>query len=357
MILSNKLRREVVVHGDAMIAWNFFQIQSRKENQLVSRSKETLRACWQRAGAFLTADLLHGISAEFNRLGVEEWAVHSPEAIIEAPCPGNQAWPYRYTIWKPFSNGDRPPEDAPKIAWRVSEFLGIDRASEPANSPVYEDSPEATLVVLDGDGQGIRDKPDNWPAAITTPGSHPWVVYRMANPIAQGSLWNHLLENHAERLIILLSVDDLRHSEVQISRELSWERTAQDVAWELVYNPCINAISRCAWLVIVFPGTGAVLGRGRQKVGTSVGFSLIFDPKYIEGGWESSFPGGMVGYDNCMTASLAGAVMRDPFNPDIAAGVKSGIQAQRMLHLLGYELDKEFCCAALPVGKNRSSDC
>lgn len=41
-----------------------------------------------------------------------------------------------------------------------------------------------------------------------------------------------------------MTVNDLRGTEVQISRELSWERTAQDLAWELVHNPRVNGLSR-----------------------------------------------------------------------------------------------------------------
>ena len=65
----------------------------------------------------------------------------------------------------------------------------------------------------------------------------------MSRPIADGPLWAHLREHHARRLIAVLRVNDLRLAEVQISRELSWERTAQDIFWELIHNPRVKALA------------------------------------------------------------------------------------------------------------------
>jgi len=51
----------------------------------------------------------------------------------------------------------------------------------------------------------------------------------MARPLAQvryGSTCTGISRN---RLTVVATVDDLRLSEVQISRELSWERTSQDI--------------------------------------------------------------------------------------------------------------------------------
>ena len=87
----------------------------------------------------------------------------------------------------------------------------------------------------------------------------PWILLKMARPLAQGPLWEHLHQNFSDRLIVVATVDDLRLSEVQISRELSWERTAQDIFWELIHNPCVNSLSHCAHVVISFGTAGAIL--------------------------------------------------------------------------------------------------
>ena len=88
----------------------------------------------------------------------------------------------------------------------------------------------AELIVLDDANLGFRDQREHWPDAIATKVASPWIVLKMARPVSQGALWEHLHQHHAERLIVIMTIEDLRLTQVQISRELSWERTAQDLA-------------------------------------------------------------------------------------------------------------------------------
>ena len=173
----------------------------------------------------------------------------------------------------------------------------------------------------------------------------PWILLKMSRPVAHGPLWEHLHRHFAERLIVVTTIDDLRQTEVQISRELSWERTAQDLAWELVYNPRINTLSRCAHLIVSFGAAGAMLLSRLPAAQTAAGTSaatdtvtshLFFDPKVIEGMWEEEHPGGMSGDTSCITASLAHQLLVDDENPDIHQAVQGGLAALRRLHQEGY---------------------
>jgi len=159
-------------------------------------------------------------------------------------------------------------------------------------------------------------------------------MLKMAKPVAQGPLWEHLHHKLSKHLIVVTTVNDLRLTEVQISRELSWERTAQDLFWELVHNPCINALSHCAHVLVSFGAAGVVL-LSRQASG-GMKCSLFFDPRCIEGTWEAGYPGGMIGYTTCLTASIARQLMLNPAQPDIALGVQNGLAAMRNLHADGY---------------------
>ena len=73
---------------------------------------------------------------------------------------------------------------------------------------------------------------------------------------------------------------DLRTTEAQISRELSWEQSAQDLLWELTYNPEVKQLSRCAFLIVSFGTSGALLlsnpEDGRRQA------TLYFDPPVME---------------------------------------------------------------------------
>jgi hypothetical protein len=225
-----------------------------------------------------------------------------------------------------------------KPAWRVAEFLGINRCSSaetPANwARVVNDSPAASLVVLDDAGLGFRSKRELWPASLTALGSRPWVLVKVSRPVAQGELWDHLSAQHADRLIAVVTVNDLRLTEVQISRELSWERTAQDLAWEVIYNRHLRGLARCAHVVISFNAAGAFLySRDGERDSPC---RLLCDPEVVEGMWEQGYPGRMVGYTSCLTAGIAKQLMLAPEKPDIRQGIRTGLSALRCLLREGY---------------------
>ncbi|MCJ7625478.1 MAG: RyR domain-containing protein, partial [Anaerolineaceae bacterium] len=186
-------------------------------------------------------------------------------------------------------------------------------------------------------GQGFREQPGLWPKAILEGGKCKWIILKMAEPVAQGMLWEYLIRNHAEHLIVVLTADDLRLTEVQISRELSWERTSQDLVWELTHNPRVNSFTQCAHVVVSFETTGAILLSGQKdQQDLHPDSFLFFDPAVIEGTWRQDYPGGMYGYTCCFVSSLVNQLLISADEPDIHQAVQSGLSALRELHLAGF---------------------
>jgi hypothetical protein len=128
---------------------------------------------------------------------------------------------------------------------------------------------------------------------------------------------------------------------VHISRGLSWERTAQDIAWELVHNPRVNSLSRCAHVVVSFHTAGALLisraNLGEERAAPNR--SLFFDPQFIEGTWRQAHPGQMIGYTTCLTGSIARQLMLAPNEPKVDRGIQAGLSAMRRLHVGGYAME------------------
>jgi len=85
-----------------------------------------------------------------------------------------------------------------------------------------DDDPDADMVILDDAGNGFRSQEQYWPLALLEGGKKPIVIYKMSLPLAEGKLWDHVRKNHADRLVVVISADDLRASGVNISRCLSW---------------------------------------------------------------------------------------------------------------------------------------
>lgn len=330
MSAAGKGSRTVIVTGDFTIDWNIARIRRDDISGNSWNPNDLTRACWQRGGAALLGDLIEALAADLKGKGHGEFTVRKISDMPESACPADERFHHSYAQWAQFSFRDK--EGPEPKAWRVSEFIGLDRSENGWAEFIggqAMDSGEPDLIVLDDADLGFRGHPELWSHLFKKSSKKPWIVLKMSRPVAQGALWEHLHREWADRLIVVMTANDLRRTEVQINRELSWERTAQDLAWELVHNPRVNALSDCAWVICSFDTSGAFLLRQRHG-------SLFFDPQGIEGTWSSGFPGGMIGYNSCLTASLVRQLLISPENPDIQQGIQSGIQAQRRLHQEGY---------------------
>jgi RyR domain len=334
-------QKVIVVTGDVTMDWNLAHTRRSDGGGAAWNADDCTRAYWQRGGAALLADLIEAVAGELKQQGKADYALREMGAPRDQALPGDPRFHHSYAMWSLFDYDLKTARDRnrPPQAWRVQEFLGLDRCAADASvetaewKQIQNDTSEGDIVVLDDADLGFRHDPALWPKALASAG-RPWVLLKMARPVAQGKLWEHLHRNCADRLIVVMSVNDLRLTEVQISRELSWERTAQDLAWELVHNPRINALSRCAHVVISFDMAGALLLSSEK--GAAPRCKLLFDSKVIEGMWALNHRGGMIGYTSCLTAGIARQLMLSLDEPGIDRGIQSGLAAMRKLHLEGY---------------------
>jgi hypothetical protein len=331
---DTKKTRSVVVTGDVTMDWNIARTQRLGNDGKTWNAQDSIRTYWQRGGAALLADLAVDIAAEIKKSGNGTWQVISVDAPMKAPLPDSDLYNHSFALW---SFTRKVQSDKKESVWRVREFLGLDRKipDKPAVSEkIKGDSEEAEIVVIDDADLGFRSASAMWPKAIVAGKKKPWIIVKMARPVGQGDLWQHLLDHHSDRLILVMTISDLRLSEVHISRELSWESAAQDLAWELQFNPRFNGLSRCAHMLVTFDCAG-VFCSSRLADG-STDMNLFFDRKVSEGSWADAYPGGMVGYSSCLVAGLLRQIMIDPSAPNVTQGVHDGMRAMRTLHIEGY---------------------
>jgi hypothetical protein len=330
--------KTIVVAGDVTIDWNIARVQRADVIMHVWNAEDLTTSFCQRGGVVMLTDLTKSIARNLNQTKQADITVRQisiPRGPIN-PCNNN--FHHSYAIWSPFKIDESKSEEGEKV-WRVQEFLGLSKASTDKSlsdnwKKVADDPINPDLIILDDAALGFRDSPEYWPQSLSKSNSKPWVLLKMAKPVAQGRLWNHLLQNHADRLIVVMTVDDLRRSQVHISRQVSWERTAQDLMWELLYNPHVNEITQCAHAIISFNTAGAILLS--KKPGSSPDAFLFFDPAAMEGQWGNNHKGYMIGYNSCLAGGIARELMSGTKDLDIFRGVQSGICAMRALHIMGY---------------------
>ena len=333
--------QHIVVAGDVTIDWNLARTRVLDDGGTAWNAEDRTEAYGAPGGAALLARLVQEVGAELAAEGVTV-DVSGPSIASEAVQPDDPRFDHSYAVWSlyPRRVGDRD------RVWRVEEFLGIDRSRAPRLATEPGASATADLIILDDANLGFRDRPDAWPGSLVEDADPrakaPWIVLRMAGPVADGALWRALLSRHSERLIVLFTLSDLRLSEVKISRELSWERTAGDLARELVHHPAVNGLARCAHVVVSLGTGGAVLLSRPEPTAHGPDWleqpdcHAFFDPEAIEDSWAEQYPGAMVDHTTCLTAGIARELLFAPDAPKVHRGVQRGLAAERALHLAGY---------------------
>ena len=343
---SEASARHIIVAGDVTLDWNLASADGRAGSGAAWTAQSRAEMYCQPGGAALVGGLL----AEVGRtLAADDVSVDVSTPTLP-PAPYDATDPrlhHSHALW---ALHPRRKGDAPATIWRVRDFLGLDPAHEPWSPPVTEGA--ADLVVLDDADLGFREDSEAWPtvlgltstedAAPTPDGTPPWILLKMARPVASGQLWRRLLDRHAKRLIVVMTLNDLRLSDVKISPELSWERIASEVSREVMRHPAVNLLAQCAHVVVLLGTGGAVLLSRPETHDPCAGrldppaCRVFFDPAAIENSWAEQHPGHMIGYASCLTAGIARELLLDPEAPDIGRGVARGLGAVRTLHLRGF---------------------
>ncbi len=246
---------------------------------------------------------------------------------------------HSYVMWRAVEY----PEKSKHLIWRVESFLGLDgycggdSALHCSIPKINEDQVESDIVVIDDAGLQFRDNREAWPKAITV-GKPDWIIVKMSHPVARvtpDGLWEYLLSKHPQRTIVVTSITDLRKCSIRVSKGLSWERTAQNLAWEFNFNPSLSSLKCCAFVVVSLGVEGACLIKNSAN---GCKAELLYDPTRLEGDWSARETGYMLGYNVCLTAAITKvtAESADASSSQMNKGVRLGLELMRNLYRAGY---------------------
>ncbi len=329
----------VLVTGDVTIDWNIAHQSDQlcEPNDWTGEATSNLNC--QFGSAALLADLITAMTKQPKNL-------HSPVKITRPDTPKlssvsryDSRYAHSYALWAEYC--DKEPGKDPR--WRVERFLGLDRPAKGARKgkakAALTNSVKADIIVIDDSNLGFRDKPEKWPKAISNPDPDhtPWVIVKMSTPVADGELWKHLVSNFANKLIAVLTIDDLRQSEIQVSARISWEKTTEELHWELTHNPKINGLTNAAWTIISFGPSGALIIPGHKNIEETP--KLLFDALFMEGEWAPG-KGMIIGKTSTLVAGIVHQILLNCDTPDFVAGIQSGVTAMRHLQKIGYDKGK-----------------
>jgi hypothetical protein len=337
---QNKNALLVIVTGDVTMDWNIARHAhpSQEATEWTGEARSNLN--WQYGSAALLAELITTMTKQLESDLPYTVKVISPDTPAQASFTlFNTCYVHSYAVWAQYR--DKVPEKTERSEphWRVERFLGLDLPSEGVaehrGNPVPKRSANADIIVIDDSNLGFRNNKANWPEAISEPAHNvnaPWIIVKMSSPVAKGDLWSHLVAKVSDRLVAVLTIDDLRQSKIQVSARISWEKTAQELNWELTHNPEVNGLTNAAYCIVSFGTTGALLIPGRHNSGKKP--TLLFDPLFMEGEWAPG-KGMMIGKTSTLVASIVFQILLNRDAPDFKQGVQCGVTAMRHLQTVG----------------------
>lgn len=255
---------------------------------------------------------------------------------------------HSYAVWNSCLKKEisREKEDTAKeYVWRMTEPMGYGGKTATIDTcqALHLDSTGITpdIIVLDDGALGFRfcTHEKAWPEVIHKGSDNlKWVILKTSSPIVQGDLWRKVSKTYKEKLVVIVSINDLRREEAGITRGLSWERTVQELLSELTFNASIRDLLECRHLIISFGSEGSLW---ISNADGNTDYHLIYDPACLEGEWGEKYQGMAFGYLSCFTAGVVDQLARPKGNADIGRGIMAGLSAMRQLHLEGHgKVDK-----------------
>ena len=218
---------------------------------------------------------------------------------------------------------------------RVSSFKGfsIPNGGAHAGVPPVPDAPNgAKVVIVDDAANGCRWDQTFVAAVLERIDRAELVLLKLSRPLERSPLLD-LPMRPGRRSIVIINADDLRAHGVDISRRLSWERTALDVLRASKQHPVFQKLLQIGQVLVRLDCDGCV------AVASAATTQLVFDPTGVEGGYAASLNGEMPGSTSAFVASLAAGLLRDPpppNEPNPVSAVPAALKAAREIRRIGF---------------------
>jgi hypothetical protein len=285
-----------------------------------------------------------------------EWDVKfglTTPSLDALPC-GHHAM----AVWKPFPMGK-------KNYWRADLLMGYGRDPDNDNEAKAESTdnqnddkkslpdrdespkcngftpkvltppPDPNILILDDAGFIFRRKALEhcWFLPANNGRKPDWIVLKMSGTVCQGDLWSRLKNDFNDRLVVVISAQELRQECVRMSTGLSWERTIEELRDALQSEPLKSLSEIPRHLIVTFSSDGALW---LNNTGDKPAATMVYDASGGEAISKRQFSGKAFGYMSCMVASIARELIRTPEKPDLERGIRAGLLAMRDLRQYGH---------------------
>lgn len=234
-----------------------------------------------------------------------------------------------------------------QIPIRVERFLGF--SGPMVNDPKGPPPPPAVMrvpspqdvgnlacLVIDDAANGCRWT-EEFVGGVRAHAAHSaCVIVKLSRPLHKNPMLDELLNTNKDKLVVIMGVDDLRAEGIDISRRLSWERTASDLLSAIGEGEILGKLTGVRALIIRLGSDGCVVLTAKAR-------HLVFDPQGAEDDFDHKLNGTMPGSTSAFVAAVAARLaLGETQLTDI---IRHGLAASRSLLTTGF-VEKEPLDAA-----------
>lgn len=321
--------KNIVIAGDIALDWIGWEIPADEKGVMNATGIQNWKfwpGLWmncQEGGVLLINSFLKAAPWEKGKEpNLISYAIGSPEKIPPSDIIHSNTILEKFPVEK----------ERKERVWRVKRYCGFAGPEKFKNYILQEDPANPDIVVLDDCGNGFRNHPEAWPACVRDGKGSPIVVLKMSRPLFEGDLWEKIKKRDPEKLILIVSANDLRQSGNFISHRLSWERTVSDFLWQLKNNNELKPLAAARHLLVRFGIEGILY---YQNNGGLISADFFYTPKFFEDSAKDLFPGEMQGTFDSFTATLVFNL--NEWNGVVPeTGIKDGLAAQWRLYRKGF---------------------
>jgi RyR domain. len=224
--------------------------------------------------------------------------------------------------------------------YRVKQYRGFTGPvfGEPKLFPLKNDDENADMVVIDDENNGFNSNEEFWPLALKSQEKSPIVLYKTNRFNCESLLWKHIEAYHIENTVVVINGNDLRSKGINISRGLSWEKTALDFVWQMSNNPKLASLAKARHLIVPLGLEGAIYYNNHD--GKAAESHLYFLTNEFEGEFIKESQGKMYGMTSCFVAGLARAMVSTRNKKDkflcLDDGIREGMVATQKYFIHGF---------------------
>src|ERR1700760_805977 len=263
--------KTVLVTGDVMMEWRFAEsrVRDRADSDALFDPFNYMERFAKPVGAVSVGAILTRTLAGFPSMsaGMPRPRVQAPERKSFMNLPRDNPYWNSYAVCARFPK-ERDSKER-EFVWRVKQKLGLDRkGTEAIPAEQFGDADDgcASLVIFEQSQQGFMPHRKAWPRSLSEPRrDDAWLLVEWSRPRfdERSDFWSHIAkpEHFRDRIVIIVTAEDLRLAGMRVSRGLSWERTASELYEDLLklWKRDRERFSACAYLVVSFGTSGAVL--------------------------------------------------------------------------------------------------